>query len=636
MFKLKAPQSSNKPPSSWLGLTSLKTSPLFQIPEVYQYDPLPPGECIRYLVLEPAKDQEPLVCNLHAAPLTEIPYFEAISYVWGNSKKVAQVSCAGQNIRITANLRDALRRVRSLDSQRILWTDAICIDQKNRKEQGHQVALMGKIYGQANRTLICLGPDDGHGEYVASLVADINQMIDCQLEEFGSWDQLPSLDRKDPLAQDQRWSSFRALIHRPWFNRVWVVQEAALSTNACVLYGLTEIAWRDLLQVQIWLLWKARLVWFEFQLFLNDGHRPEFWVPINRMPPMHQHNFVEVLARTKPLRCSDARDRVYAFLGSPTAQVGPENGPVVEPDYDKSYLEVYLEVARQWLKHTRDLCLLSAVEHTAETFKSDFPSWVPRWDGFVVKDHFGLYGYGFDASKGTNQAAVNFTPSAGLRVRGLIVDSVHFRSKILPVEPPKPFAALWSHLSESTKSFFLTTWRYRSESTKAVFVVIWRYLSDPTTKFPYNDVEPLLAFARTLCAKKNDEDHPKFTADEASFGLWLCRKSSCFKGVHVAALEESARGGDIAAFMSDAMIWSPNRRFIITNNGYYGLAPQTTKEEDVCCIIYGMCVPIILRKTEKEHHYKLVGEAFIFGMMEGQALENIERWGLKKQDIILC
>jgi len=43
-----------------------------------------------------------------------------------------------------------------------------------------------------------------------------------------------------------------------------------------------------------------------------------------------------------------------------------------------------------------------------------------------------------------------------------------------------------------------------------------------------------------------------------------------------------------------------------------------------------------LKKTKKEHHYKLVGESFILGIMEGQALKNMEKWGLKEQDIILC
>ena len=127
MFKLKAPQSSEKPRSSWFSLVGHRITQFFQHVEAYRYDPLPPKDYIRYLVLEPGKDQDPLVCNLHIAPLTELPYLEAISYVWGDSKKVAQVSCAGQTLRITAALRNVLRSVRLPDTQRTLWADSICI-----------------------------------------------------------------------------------------------------------------------------------------------------------------------------------------------------------------------------------------------------------------------------------------------------------------------------------------------------------------------------------------------------------------------------------------------------------------------------------------------------------------------------
>jgi Heterokaryon incompatibility protein (HET) len=548
--------------------------------------------------------------------------------------------------------------------------DTVCINQDNRKEQGHQVAHMGTIYGRANRILICLGPDAGHGKHVASLVADINQLIGSQLEEFGSWDRLPLLDPKDSLAKDRRWNSLSALFQCPWFTRVWVVQEVALATEACVLYGPAEIVWRDLLKVHVWLETKARFVWREFRLLLNDIHQPECWSFQFFSPLARQITFVEILGRAKKFGCSDARDRVYAFLGLSLAQVGPEDRLIIEPDYENNYLEGYREFALQWLKHTRNLCLLSTVEHTAETFESDLPSWVPRWDCSVVYEHIGLYSQRFLTFNGTSQAAINFISNTGLRVRGVIFDSVHFQSEILTGELPRAiialrylleptknvfFALFGRYLPELTQNVLFTLWPNLLGPTNDVFVAprmdvldsLWRYLSKPTTKCAYNDGKRLLAFSRTLCAKTFCLDGSTLSADkalfenevsfadEASFGLWLCRKSSCFNGVNEAALEEDARGGDIAAFLMYAMSWYFNRRFILTDNGYYGLAPQITKQGDVCCIIYGVGIPFILRKTEKEHHYKLVGASFNLGMMEGQVLKNMERWGLKEQDIIL-
>lgn len=90
----------------------------------------------------------------------------------------------------------------------------------------------------------------------------MNVVTECQLEEFGSWDQMPELHRDDPIAYDPRWKAMRALIERPWFKRVWVVQEAGLSPGARILCGPVEIEWADLIRLETWLQSKAMFVWY--------------------------------------------------------------------------------------------------------------------------------------------------------------------------------------------------------------------------------------------------------------------------------------------------------------------------------------------------------------------------------------
>ena len=55
---------------------------------------------------------------------------------------------------ITENLYLALQYLRLRDTDRILWVDAICIDQSNKKEQRHQVQQMGNTYSQADRVIL--------------------------------------------------------------------------------------------------------------------------------------------------------------------------------------------------------------------------------------------------------------------------------------------------------------------------------------------------------------------------------------------------------------------------------------------------------------------------------------------------
>lgn len=43
------------------------------------------------------------------------------------------------------------------EGSRLLWADAVCINQADDAERGSQVGMMGRIYGQAARTLVWLG-----------------------------------------------------------------------------------------------------------------------------------------------------------------------------------------------------------------------------------------------------------------------------------------------------------------------------------------------------------------------------------------------------------------------------------------------------------------------------------------------
>jgi hypothetical protein len=61
---------------------------------------------------------------------------------------------------VTSNLDVALRYLRLKDQPRVLWIDAICINQHNIQERNKQVAQMRSIYQSARRVCIWPGEDD--------------------------------------------------------------------------------------------------------------------------------------------------------------------------------------------------------------------------------------------------------------------------------------------------------------------------------------------------------------------------------------------------------------------------------------------------------------------------------------------
>src|SRR5437016_725887 len=129
------------------------------------------GFTVRLIELEEGEPDSEISIRLLIAELDFAPQFEALSYVWGDPNDRLPITCNGRTIFITVNLHKALRRTRCTDRPRILWVDAICINQRNNKECSYHVSFMNKIYDKAKRVLVFMGDDqDGRA-------ADVQQLL---------------------------------------------------------------------------------------------------------------------------------------------------------------------------------------------------------------------------------------------------------------------------------------------------------------------------------------------------------------------------------------------------------------------------------------------------------------------------
>ena len=130
-------------------------------------------QTIRLLYLEPAASEGD---DLHGSlvpvciDLEPAPAYEALSYAWGDPVFPAKLFLDGRGYHgITANLSQCLTSLRRVDTTRVLWVDAVCINQDDLREKEAQVALMGTIYKSATRALIWLGESSPNLEWIASL-----------------------------------------------------------------------------------------------------------------------------------------------------------------------------------------------------------------------------------------------------------------------------------------------------------------------------------------------------------------------------------------------------------------------------------------------------------------------------------
>lgn len=173
----------------------------------YLYPPLPRGNGnIRLLRLFPSKNEAAIIkCqifNYSLEPDKSTHLYDALSYVWGDPDETLPIFIDGQVLHITANLRAALLRLRDRSLERIIWVDAVCINQANEEEKGHQIQSMARIYGQAIRVIVWLGEAQDDSNQALETIRSVAE------------------DEYTNVSNNQK--AVLALIQRPWFERIWV------------------------------------------------------------------------------------------------------------------------------------------------------------------------------------------------------------------------------------------------------------------------------------------------------------------------------------------------------------------------------------------------------------------------------
>jgi len=168
------------------------------------------GDNIRLLRLLPNEDEAaPVQCELCSYSLQKLGprahLYEALSYVWGDTRETLPIWVDNNQFPVTVNLHAALLRLRDHSFERIIWIDAICINQKNPQEQGYQVQLMAKIYSNAYRVIVWLG------EEVVEIKGALEDI------RLAANKELPGHSEKEINKQ-----AILNLLQRPWFRRIWV------------------------------------------------------------------------------------------------------------------------------------------------------------------------------------------------------------------------------------------------------------------------------------------------------------------------------------------------------------------------------------------------------------------------------
>ncbi|EPE34688.1 hypothetical protein GLAREA_10382 [Glarea lozoyensis ATCC 20868] len=563
--------------------------------------------------------------------------YAALSYTWGAPIFNRILHCLdGNKIEITENLDLALRKVRDLTSERVLWVDAVCINQKDLAERTFQVKTMHSIYYQADEVHAWLGPESelNDGNICFSLLEAIfDRLVNHDKEHHSS-------ERKDSICHrgqstftmiedgfkpilsqfDKVHMShvFEKFFERKYFSRRWIIQEITFAQNLTLHCGNSTLEWT--LDTRC-----SRLLFLNIMRQFVDERVVkllEATLLCKGQNMVHMQNPVDVMLNADRFGCLDDRDRVIALL-----HVLRLLRVVKEKKFDhilkrigyfSSLEEVYLifaqfsmlygalQIKENKFTNLHGDCishLLQVACSTRPAVRNEdphlLPSWVPDWRqsvryaiprsirGPLVASNIScglpdsLDHIVWGCSKSKYQALDGFSSDEFLHASGMLFDTIKETRIFSEAE------ILGGSYSIHAQDLYLRL--PMQESLGHSNGELYKHYYNPTCE------EFQKSLATTLIADHEHCDHTLAPHQKEKCDTRSDTES--FKGSSTTATPgpSSKEESTTSAYHKRLMQTMRGRCFFTTSKGYIGIGPDDTQTDDVVCIFGGLRVPFIVR-----------------------------------------
>lgn len=569
---------------------------------------------IRLLHLQPSEEYySPITCTIEHVDLrsTPRPGFKALSYAWGDASIKLPIQIEGRPYYVATNCHAALLRLREV-GETAIWIDAICINQLDDDEKSVQISMMADVYSCASEVVVWLGcceaerrPDDKEKERLAlGLVSQLSALGYPSMANYKA-------AAKNDLDVKQRCAAFSWLCFHGWFERLWTLQETCITTNSKALLQYHAI---NFLRVQkaadtAYMFYKqSKAEWMafkqqgEFEIGLEFDVQVVFIHERQLLWQFYHEgglNLRALLGRTLSYQCTEPKDRVFAVL----TFLKKETVERIEPVYSMSLCELYARATRAMIQEDQSfqaLCVAGIGRNAAAW--NPLPTWIVDLRVDYLLDGTNRYPLIYSIYRSSGWAEPIFCSggeSSVLNLAGLCVDTIQ------------------GHMD-----MFLPN---HSVEDIIKFLAFWR---QSFTKYP-TACDPIDAWVRTISADSYYKSgQSRMRLPEEYFSM--------FKSL---SLPESEQGESINCkptidgttyYQATIDRTISSRTFFISGSGYMGVGPKALEEGDMICVIPGCNVPLLIRK-EGDHHL-LVGECFVWGLMDGEALQgkNVDSWKDKK------
>ena len=570
-----------------------------------------------------------LRCEYLLTPLDEqLVTYTAISYVWGDPSAVSQIVCNsdGGYLSLTASASDILNAIIEARVPGYFWIDQLCINQEDKQEKEDQVRMMGEIFASANNVIAWLGAPTADSNMATSFVVTLfnamkylasrNTIITAESLAWNLGCEHPS----------PKWLALRNFLKRPWFERLWIVQEIIMASGEMILLcGNFSITWNTLAEVVVTIETNglSRLILQNIDNGEGDSDAPG---GLLNTACVHAMKKMRNLRRPIDLqfaliyclrfKATDPRDKLFALLGLAT----DADDPVLLPNYRATVREVFTASSRHMMTTNKSLRILHIAGIGWSRQIKDLPSWVPDWSAphrvIIFGDMVDNAGYRASASLLSN---VKAGPGPDcITLKAILVDTMN-------VCLPQP---------DVTLSWRLT---YAGSNEYRHAMVSWvdqlRAAVDSSSHYAQNDFDKNDVLWRALIANTIRPGLPARVEYRQFFESWLLFHHQPAANSNDGSIDTSTwdEAWTFNGAFSDAM---QARVLFTTKKGLVGIGPPYIQPGDLVCIIIGAQTPFLVRKsksaTEQAPMYEVVGDCYVHGLMNGEGL------GMgREEDIIL-
>ena len=637
--------------------------------ETYSYEALNHvSQEIRLLILHHGETND----NIHVELLTvsllalaslginRYPYV-ALSYTWGDGP-TKNIWLHGRLKTVTSNLFAALQRLRDPHKPVLLWVDALCIDQLNDSEKSKQISLMATIYQKAGHVFAWTGEEDSDSWKVLLPLSLHDYEMALNRYPADPRIQKGIRDVWDFIRCPDQVQILRDMFSRPYWSRVWIVQELVLAPNLTICYGPYVASWEA---------YKSLCGYYgaycsPINCYYSGDNRPPpaILAEIQGQIVKKDHNaskisLLNALTLGRERSATNPLDYIYAFL--PLTNLGKSK---VTIDYKNTLLSASIDAFWGVFEEEGTLDILSACrqyssrEDFEQAVTEPWPTWLPNWS-FKGHTNSGktasmlLSGYMSDraqfyAAAGKTEPLVHFSlDNWRLILSGFCFDTITYVSED---EWPESMAQDWaSYLHQSQEGR-----PYHNERALHVALAETTFLSRTTFPpktflMPYNE-DSLISHAELFLGFGFDGTERMEQAMEEDLTRLgggdiedIMEEYSAITEDRHGEIDEIIRHNDSTDTLGDEFwtiagervafsdltdnklaeiskesrnqleVWLQTNtyksRFFFTEKGYIGRGPLPVQKGDLVCILFGAKMPFILQETLESGVYTMLGEA---------------------------